>query len=78
MEKLCGLESTGCKELDMTERLHFHFIFLELSCGVACIVLGLILCPLLHLLLFSPILKARLSFHLAYSFLCCAEAFNFN
>ena len=24
MEKLCGLESTGCKELDMTERLHFH------------------------------------------------------
>ena len=24
-EELGGLESTGCKELDTTERLHFHF-----------------------------------------------------
>ena len=32
-------------------------------------------CQLLHLLLFSLILKAV---HLAYSFLCCAEAFHFN
>ena len=39
-----------------------------------CIFLRLILCQLLRLLLFSPFL----SFHLAYSFLCCAEAFNFN
>ena len=25
MEELCGLESTGGKESDTTERLHFHF-----------------------------------------------------
>ena len=25
MEELGGLQSTGCKELDTTERLHFHF-----------------------------------------------------
>ena len=24
-EELGGLQSTGCKESDMTERLHFHF-----------------------------------------------------
>ena len=36
------------------------FIFLELSCR-SCIFLRLILCQLLHLLLFSPILKAVFS-----------------
>ena len=54
-------------------------IFLELNLyifEIACIFLRLVVCQLLHLLLFSPI--QRLSFHLAYSFLCCAEAFNFN
>ena len=25
MEELGGLQSTGCKESDATERLHFHF-----------------------------------------------------
>ena len=25
-EELGGLQSTGCKESDMTERLHFHFV----------------------------------------------------
>ena len=25
MEELGGLQSTGCKESDTTERLHFHF-----------------------------------------------------
>ena len=29
MEELSGLQSTGRKELDTTERLHFHF-----SCGM--------------------------------------------
>ena len=38
--------------------------------------LRLIICQLLHLLLFSPI--PRLSFHLVYSFLHCAKAFKFN
>ena len=37
------------------------FIFLELSCTVACIFLRLVVCQLLHLLLFSPILKAAFS-----------------
>ena len=26
-EELGGLQSTGCKKSDMTERLHFHFHF---------------------------------------------------
>ena len=29
MEELGGLQSTGCKESDTTERLHFHFKALE-------------------------------------------------
>ena len=37
----------------------------------ACIFWKLILCQLFHLLLFSPFWG--LSFHLAYSFLCCAK-----
>ena len=37
------------------------FIFLELSCRVACIFWRLILFQLLHLVLFSPILKAVFS-----------------
>ena len=41
-----------------------------------CIFLRLVVCQLLHLLLFSPIQKAV--FNLVYIFLCCAEAFNFN
>ena len=41
----------------------------------ACIFRGLILCQLLHLKLFSPILKVV--FHLVYSFLCWAKAFKF-
>ena len=37
------------------------YIFLELAAGVACVFLRLILCQLLCLLLFSPILKAVFS-----------------
>ena len=36
-------------------------ILLELSCWVPCIFLRLVVCQLLHLLLFSPILKAVFS-----------------
>ena len=36
-------------------------IFLELSCRSCLYILGLVVCQLLHLLLFSPILKAVLS-----------------
>ena len=49
MEELGGLQSTGCKESDTTERLHFHFQclfsaltqwgggghFFKLTCSVA-------------------------------------------
>ena len=28
-EELCGLESTGGKESDTTEQLHFHFLEIE-------------------------------------------------
>ena len=51
-------------------------VFLVLVVWAVCIFWKLILCQLFNLLLFSPIL--RLSFHLAYSFLCCAKAFMFN
>ena len=47
------------------------FIFVELSFR-SCLYIFEINCQLLHLLLFSPIL--RLSLHLAYSFLHCAKA----
>ena len=52
-----------------------HLFFWNWAAGVSCIFLRLVVCQLLHLLLFSLILKAV---HLAYSFLCCAEAFHFN
>ena len=29
MEELGGLQSTGCKESDTTEQLHFHHLFKE-------------------------------------------------
>ena len=38
-----------------------HLFFWDWAAGVACIFLRLILCQLLHLLLFSPILKAVFS-----------------
>ena len=35
MEELGGLQSTGGKELDTTEQLHFHFTF-HLGCCPSC------------------------------------------
>ena len=51
------------------------FVFLVLSCmsWAACVFWKLILYQLFH---FPPFW--RLSFHLVYSFLCCAKAFKFN
>ena len=34
MEELGGLQSTGHKESDMTERLHFHFLSWKKKVGV--------------------------------------------
>ena len=53
-----------------------HLFFWNWLAGAACIFLRLIICQLLCLLFFFPFW--RLSFHLAYSFLCCAKVFNFN
>ena len=48
-----------------------HLFFWSWAVGVACIFLGLVVCQY-----FLPFW--RLPFHLANSFLCCAEAFKFN
>jgi len=53
-----------------------HLFFWNWAAWAACIFVRLMFCQLLHLLLFLPFW--RLSFHLAYSFLRCAKAFNFN
>ena len=50
-----------------------RLFFWNLAAGVACIFFRLILCCYICYY-FLPFW--RLSFHLAYSFLCCAEAFN--
>ena len=51
------------------------FIFLVLSC-MSCLHIFEILYQLLHVLIFSPVLKAV--FLPAYGFLHCAKAFKFN
>ena len=53
-----------------------HLFSWNWAAWAACIFLRLIICQLLHLLLFSPNLRAV--FYLAYSFLHCAKAFKFN
>ena len=52
------------------------FIFLELSSRICLYIAEIKSLSVASMVLFSPILKAV--FYLAYSFVCCAEAFNFN
>ena len=58
---ICMSSWEKCLFSSLAHFLNGSFIFLELSWWAACIFLRLILCQLLHLLLFSPILKAIFS-----------------
>ena len=58
---ICMSSLEKCLFSSLSRFLIGSLIFLELSCTSCCIFLRLILCQLLHLLLFSPILRVVFS-----------------
>ena len=73
---ICMSSLEKCLFSSLAHFLIRSFIFLELSCRSCLYTFEINSLSVIHLQLFSPNLKAV--FHLAYSFLCCAEAFKFN
>ena len=71
-----GMSLGKCLFRSLVHFLWGRSFFWYWAAWAACIFWRFILCQLFHFLLFSPIQKAV--FHLAYIFLCCTEAFNFN
>ena len=68
---ICMFSLEKCLFSSLAYFLIGSFIFLELSCRSCFIFLRLVVCQLLHLLLFVPF--RELSFHFVYSFLCCEK-----
>ena len=75
---ICMSSLEKCLFNSLAHFLIESFIFLELSCRCACIFLRLVVCQLLHLVLFSPIQKAVFSPCLYFPLLCRSFTFNFN
>ena len=55
---ICMSSLDKCLFSSLAHFLISHLFFWNLAAGVACVFLRLVVCQLLHLLLFSPILKA--------------------
>ena len=73
---MCTPSSEKCLFRSSAYFLTGLFVMLTLSCMSYSYILEIILCQLLHLQMFPPLL--RVVFGLVCGFLCCAKAFEFN